>query len=133
MDKNQVLAFIKQKLADGTVTSADVASLAPAAAAASPLGSQAPAGDRHSLVAKVLYALGALIVIIGAGILVADNWNTLGSGGRIFVAVAFHEPAHDATLPAQAVAALIAAAFFGFAAVRSKLPVPVLGFAGAAT
>src|SRR3989338_9764156 len=87
MDKNQVLAFIKQKLADGTVTSADVASLAPAAAAASPLGSQAPAGDRHSLVAKVLYALGALIVIIGAGILVADNWNTLGSGGRILVSL----------------------------------------------
>lgn len=168
MDKNQILALLQQKIADGTISPADLAqfsSVAPAPAAA-------PAGDHGSLVSKVLYALGALVVIVGAGILIGDNWDTLGSVGRIFVslglaliayvfgvvaaergnrgfasvayvvavamapfgaAVVFDEFLVDPTLVAQAVAALVAAALFGFAALRARLPVPALGFAVAAS
>lgn len=175
MDKNQILSLVQQKLADGTITQADLAPLLPTASSAPAPVSAASAGvsDGHSsLISKVLYTLGALIVIIGAGILIADNWDVLGTGGRILVSlglsviaytfglvsaergsrkiasvayvvsvvmapfgvgVVFYELDIDPTLPAQAIAALIAAAFFGFASLRSKLPVPVLGFAASAT
>lgn len=81
MNREQVLSLVAEKLADGTVSASDLASLAPVAAS-----STKPAHEEgHSVVSKVLYSLGALVAVVGALILVADNWEALGVGGRFLV------------------------------------------------
>jgi uncharacterized membrane protein len=96
MDKPQIIAFIEGQLATGKITREDLVNLVGVSASNAPLPvaptgatpTAAPAvvseGNSRKLT-HVLYVIGAVIVLIGAIILVAQNWNDIGFVGRILV------------------------------------------------
>lgn len=90
MNKEQILAAVREGMQKGVITDADLRG----AAASSNLGgaseAAAPAASsRNSLVSRVLYALGGIIALIGVVVLVSDNWQELGIVGRLLVTLGF--------------------------------------------
>lgn len=76
MDKQQIITFIQQQIAEGKITKGDLDSLS----------TTLPTSD-HDHPAKnlinVFYAIGTIIVIIGVIILITQNWSDIGFIGRI--------------------------------------------------
>lgn len=77
MEKQQLLAELKQQLQAGLITKSELAALT------STSGADAD-GAPHKMV-NVLYTIGAIITIVGVIILIAQNWNEIGFVGRIAV------------------------------------------------
>jgi uncharacterized membrane protein len=84
MDKQQVIEFIESQIAAGVVTRADVALLAQEQM----MKEQVPTPVDHSKnITSILYGIGALIAIVGVGVLVGQNWEEIGFVGRMLVSV----------------------------------------------
>lgn len=77
MDKQQILDLIKNKIEDGTINKKDLLnSLAEGKAQKS----KAEVGEK---LIHTLYLIGSLITLVGIILLLSNNWNTIGFGGRI--------------------------------------------------
>jgi uncharacterized membrane protein len=99
MDKPQIIAFIEGQLATGKITREDLVGLVGVATqgtqsmssgttpsmSVTPVAMPAATAETSNKLIQVLYIIGAVIVIIGAIILVAQNWNEIGFMGRILV------------------------------------------------
>lgn len=90
MDTN-VRSFIEEKLKEGAITRADLQSIIDGHAAMVPAES-----SRHLI--NVLYAIGAIIAIAGAVILVAQEWETIGFIGRVAVTLGIALASYSAAL-----------------------------------
>ncbi len=77
MEKQQLLAELKQQLQEGLITKSELVALTSTSSADI---DSAP----HKMV-SVLYTIGAIIAIVGVIILIAQNWNEIGFVGRIAV------------------------------------------------
>jgi hypothetical protein len=89
MDKQQVLEFIARQLEAGIITKQEVASLAGESApamhyVAGPAPVVATEVNQKNLT-RTFYIIGALIAIVGVGILVVQNWEDIGFAGRLLV------------------------------------------------
>jgi uncharacterized membrane protein len=77
MDKTQLLALVEQKIQTGEITRNDIEALT--------FGQ--PSENKNSIQSKnltnILYVIGALIVVIGAVILLGQNWQEIGFVGRV--------------------------------------------------
>jgi uncharacterized membrane protein len=73
MNKSQVIAYIETHLKDGTITKHDLNVLL------------APRANNQRNLINVLYAIGAIIALIGVIILIGENWNEIGFVGRVGV------------------------------------------------
>ncbi len=96
MDKQQIISFIEGQLATGKISKDDLATLVgtPVAASATPASqtvstfsspSEPVKEDNNRNLTHIFYAIGAVIAIVGVGILVAQNWEAIGFAGRILV------------------------------------------------
>ena len=78
MDKKQVLDLIKRNVESGVVTKEEVVAN---------LGGQVMGSDNDSGIGEKiihsLYLIGSVILIVGVIILLAQNWDEIGFGGRI--------------------------------------------------
>lgn len=86
MDKQQVIAFIERQLATGIITAADLSNILTGSGQVmqAPPGA-APREENSKNLIHTFYGIGAVIALIGVGILVAQNWNEIGFGGRVVV------------------------------------------------
>lgn len=91
MDKQQIIAFIEGQLAIGKISKDDLVNLAGGVQSSlsqspfAPLDSM-PIKEEHSRnLTHTFYGIGAIIAIVGVGILVAQNWNEIGFVGRVLV------------------------------------------------
>lgn len=77
MNKNEVLTLIAEKLRDGTIVREDLKQFE---------GTQVTTehASTHKIT-NILYIIGAIIAVIGAIILVAQNWGDIGFLGRALV------------------------------------------------
>ena len=76
MDKQQIITFIQQQISEGKITKGDLDSISTA------LPSSDNDHPAKNLI-NVFYAIGAIIVLIGVIILLAQNWSDIGFLGRI--------------------------------------------------
>lgn len=89
MDRNQVIEFIRRQLEAGVITSEDLKQiLGPGAATQGasfmPQPAVPPAAHKGPRdMTQILYVIGAIIAIVGVGILIAQNWEEIGMLGRI--------------------------------------------------
>jgi len=80
MKKEDLLKELSEKLKSGEIRKEEVVSRLKLSADA-----QKRTGDGHFSVSKMLYILGATIVIIGLVFFISQIWGDIGSIGRIFV------------------------------------------------
>lgn len=86
MEKEHIIAFIEEQIAAGKISRADLAELGRGSTfpAQGNLSASAHAKEDSSKnLINALYAIGAIIAIIGAGILVGEHWEEIGFAGRI--------------------------------------------------
>jgi uncharacterized membrane protein len=90
MDKQQVIAFIQSQLSAGKISSGDLMSLAQggemtSSASVSNVATSGKAINEKSSrdLTHVFYAIGAIIAVVGVGVLIAQNWTEIGFIGRI--------------------------------------------------
>ena len=82
MDKQQLLSFIQQQVDAGNLSKGDLLSLAQnGGAEVAPLKKE----ESSKNLIHVFYAIGAIIAIIGVGILVAQKWDERRFAGRVLV------------------------------------------------
>lgn len=91
MDKEQSLSFIRSQLIAGSITKDDLYALAggfmtegAAARPAVPVPTQVESSKN---IINIFYAIGAIIAIVGAGILVQQHWEDIGFAGRLLVSL----------------------------------------------
>lgn len=77
MEKQQLLAELKQQLQAGLITKSELTALASTTATSDNTAS--------NKMVNVLYTIGAIIAIVGVLILIAQNWDDIGFLGRIVV------------------------------------------------
>jgi len=88
MNKQELLRELAQMIATGAVSREEVVNIV---GSGNGLGSGAVTEaaqqkkHRHLSLTKILYGLGAVIVIIGIGFLIAQIWQDIGSVGRVTV------------------------------------------------
>lgn len=87
MSKEELLQELSTKISTGEISRDEVFNRLNFAAPVAPqkIGDEGTKKFSHSSVTKMLYVLGAAIVIIGIVIFVAQIWNDIGSLGRIVV------------------------------------------------
>ena len=86
MDKESLLQELAGKVASGEVTKEEVMSrIGVAQAVPTPAAPTTNSHEHHFSVTKMLYVLGAAVVLIGILIFVAQIWEDIGSVGRIAV------------------------------------------------
>jgi len=92
MDKQQVISFIQSQLSAGKISSGDLMSLAQGGGmASSNTGSTSESAPVVKAINEkssrdlthVFYAIGAIIAVVGVGVLIAQNWTEIGFIGRI--------------------------------------------------
>jgi hypothetical protein len=81
MDKKQILDLVATKLEQGTITRAEVI----AALDGVPTDVAVVNDSGASRVSLVLYAIGFVVVAVGLGMVISDNWHLLGTVGRLGV------------------------------------------------
>ena len=86
MEKQQVLSFIENQLGKGSISKADLIRIAngvsvPDASLGVHGGSETASGN----IINVFYWIGAIIALLGVGVLVVQHWNDIGFGGRLLV------------------------------------------------
>ncbi len=79
MDKEHTLAFVKQQLDAQIITRGDLLEIA------SEPHEKKEATSKN--IVNVFYAIGAIIAFIGIAILIGENWNEIGIGGRLLVSL----------------------------------------------
>lgn len=77
MNKQQILDLIKSKIKDGTINQKDLLNFF---AEEKVRRNQLEIGEKFI---HTLYLIGSLIILIGIVILLSNNWNTIGFGGRV--------------------------------------------------
>ena len=94
MDKQQTLELVRSQLLAGVVTREEVASLLGVPVQLAPQVPFVVAGvaqerveSRSSSLVRLLYIIGALILLTGVAILVGQNWQEIGFVGRLLVSV----------------------------------------------
>lgn len=98
MDNNQVISFIKGKINDGTVTKEQVisainnisSSYSGVSFVPKNLNNDIPVKDNHkggmSLgLTNILYVIGTIIAIVGIGIFIAQNWDSISFGIKVIL------------------------------------------------
>ena len=85
MNKEELLQELSAKISAGEISHEEVISRLSLASAAKGKNEGEPKKLQHFSVTKMLYVLGAAIVIIGLVIFVAQIWDIIGSAGRILV------------------------------------------------
>ena len=92
MDKQQIITFIEGQLATGKITKTDLLNLTnggmPTSQSVSVEAKTQPVTSKEetsSNLTHIFYGIGAIIAIVGVCILVAQNWEEIGFGGRILV------------------------------------------------
>ena len=91
MDKPQIISFIEGQLAAGKISKGDLLNLAgqnvnPQNSFATISGDTVPARDESSKnLINTFYGIGAIIAVVGVGILVAQHWDEIGFMGRVLV------------------------------------------------
>lgn len=134
MEKHQVISFIQSQLAAGSITKADLAALASGEEfsnvpyASGPVAKPADVvGHAQRNLINVFYAIGAIIVLTGIVILVAQHWTDIGFAGRLLVTGGIALVAYGAGMflrsPAQNVLSQV---FFTIAAALAPLGVYVV-------
>lgn len=81
MDKKQILDLVATKIEQGTITRAEVI----AALDGVPTDVAVVNDSGASRVSLVLYAIGFVVVAVGLGMIVSENWHLLGTVGRLGV------------------------------------------------
>ncbi len=81
MDKKQILHLIATEIEQGTITRAEVVSALDGASVDAVVARDSGA----SRVSLVLYAIGFVVVAVGLGMIISDNWHLLGTVGRLGV------------------------------------------------
>lgn len=93
MDKKQVIEFIEAQIESGKISRGDLKEL---------VGGGHPDSKSHANQSKnlinVFYSIGAIIALVGVGILVAQNWNEIGFSGRILVTLGLSVATYIAAL-----------------------------------
>lgn len=74
MEKQQLISLIKESLENGKLSRADIKEMISS--------EDMPVSKKMS---NIFYAIGALIVVIGAVVLISDNWGSIGVVGRVGV------------------------------------------------
>ncbi|MEI6659834.1 MAG: hypothetical protein WCK91_00205 [bacterium] len=93
MDKQQILALIEWQLATGKISKDDLRLILNDTVAQAPVTTPTqntsmpiPPKEEHSKnLVGTFYAIGAIIALVGVGILVGQNWVEIGVAGRILV------------------------------------------------
>jgi hypothetical protein len=95
MDKNQLLSIIKDHVVAGNLTADDLRQLAneiappvtPAGISPSQRATSSPVMEEtpSNRLTHIFYGVGVLIVLVGVIIFIAQNWDVLGSFGRVLV------------------------------------------------
>jgi uncharacterized membrane protein YkgB len=85
MDKQQTIAFIQGQLAMGQITKEDLSVIIGNSNSTPVTIPSHPKEQTSSNLIHVLYSIGAIIAIVGVGILVFQNWDTIGLIGRLLV------------------------------------------------
>lgn len=79
MEKQQIIAFINEQIASGKISTADLNNITSSV----PATVQKESSSANLI--NVFYTIGAIIAIIGVGILIAQHWDDIGFIGRIIV------------------------------------------------
>jgi uncharacterized membrane protein len=93
MDKQQIVSLIQSQLAAGKITKEDLVSLASGAQSNQPQFQMNNAGtvltkeENSNKLTHIFYSIGAIIAVVGVGILVAQNWKEIGFAGRFAVTI----------------------------------------------
>jgi uncharacterized membrane protein (UPF0136 family) len=84
MDKQQIISFIQEQVAAGKISKGDLMGIASGSevVASSPVPEQ-ESSSRNLI--NVFYAIGAIIAVVGVGILIGQHWEEIGFAGRILV------------------------------------------------
>ena len=107
MDKQQIISLIEAQLAVGKISKADLLNLANQEAVLSQTQSSTPTVNSSKFFVKeessknlilTFYFIGAVIAIVGVGILIAQNWIEIGFAGRILVTLGISLVAYCAGL-----------------------------------
>ena len=87
MDKQQIISFIQRQLEEGRITKDEVNQIlnqGQVSSGSSTLVTESKDNHTKSLT-NIFYGIGAIIVVIGVVILIAQNWTEIGFVGRIGV------------------------------------------------
>ena len=89
MDKKQLILLIIENLNSGKISKEDLRILAGVGATPPQVAPvsvpQEPQEDNSKKLINIFYAIGAIIAVVGVGILVGQNWNDIGFAGRVLV------------------------------------------------
>ncbi len=99
MDNNQVLSFIKGKINDGTVTKEQVINEINSISSSYSGANYVPKSINNDIPVKeinhergmslnltnILYTIGSIIAIVGVGIFVVQNWNSIGFATKLLL------------------------------------------------
>jgi len=85
MNKEELLQELSVKVSGGEISREEVINQLNLSSVAQQLEGEGEKKTSHFTVTKMLYVLGAAIVIIGIGIFVAQIWDDIGSFGRISI------------------------------------------------
>lgn len=80
MEKQEIINFINTQVSEGKITKSDLMQIA-----AAEDGVLEKKNTNSKNIINVFYAIGAIIALVGIIILVAQNWEQIGFGGRMFV------------------------------------------------
>ena len=76
MDKQQIISFIEEQLTTGKISKEDLINIG---------GNKTTKQESSRNLINTFYGIGAIIAIIGVGILVNQHWDEIGFAGRILV------------------------------------------------
>ncbi|MCL5774811.1 MAG: DUF2157 domain-containing protein [Patescibacteria group bacterium] len=82
MEKQQLLAELRNSISAGEISQAEISGLFAGEVSA---GAVPETGSRHASLSQIMYYLGGAIVFLGITILLGQNWQYFGPGVKIFV------------------------------------------------
>jgi hypothetical protein len=126
MDKNQILSFITTQLQIGAISKEDLYAIAEGTVVSTAVPVATPGESSRNLI-NTFYAIGAIIAIVGVGILVQQHWEEIGFAGRILVTLGIALVTFiSAMLLRKPTQRVVSQVFFTVAAALSPLGVYVL-------
>ncbi len=86
MDRQQTIELVVRQLNAGIISKDDLLSVAGSSAPlAAPASTEGQSNVRPRNLTHVFYSIGGIIALVGVGVLVAQNWEEIGFGGRLLV------------------------------------------------
>ena len=83
MNKAQILALIKEQLSNQTISKNDLLALAEN----TPISESSHTEKGSKNITNTFYGIGAIIAVVGVGILIGQHWTEIGFAGRILVSL----------------------------------------------